>query len=55
MQCTYIAGAKGGGFFPWVTILEGDSFCVDDSLGMGASHGNDGSQYFSDYMPQEGL
>ena len=55
MQPTYIAGAKGGEFFLGVTILEGDSFCVDDSLGFGASHGNEGSQYFLDSMHQEGL
>ena len=36
-------------------MLEGDSIFVDDSLGMEASHGTDGSQNISDSMPQEGL
>ena len=36
-------------------MLEGDSLFVDDSLGMEASYGDDGSKYISDSMPQEGL
>ena len=37
-----------GGVFLQITILEGDSFYMDDSLEDGASHGDEGSLYFSD-------
>ena len=54
-QPTYSAVAQGGGGFSGVAMSGGDSFCMDDSLGMEASHGNEGNQYISNSMPQEGL
>ena len=36
-------------------MLEVDSIFLDDSLGMETPHGDDGSQYIYDSMPQEGL
>ena len=45
-------GAQGGGTFSGVAMLGGDSFCVDDFLGMEDPHGNVVSQYISDPMPQ---
>ena len=54
-QPTYFVGAKGGGIFLGVAMLGGDSFCMDDSLGMEDPQGNDDSQYISDPMPQGDL
>ena len=36
-----------GGVFLCITILEGDSFCMDDSLEIGAPYGNEGFPHFS--------
>ena len=35
-------------------MLEGNSFCMDDCLGMGDSYGDGRSQFISAHMPQEG-
>ena len=35
-------------------MLEGNSFCMDDFLGMGASYGDDRSKFISNLMTQEG-
>ena len=35
-------------------MLGGNSFCMDDCLGMGASYGDGRSHFISDLMPQEG-
>ena len=40
-QLTYIAGAQGGGAFLGVAMLGGDSFCMDDCLGMEDPFGED--------------
>ena len=35
-------------------MLEGNSFCMDDFLGMGDSYGDGRSQFISAHIPQEG-
>ena len=35
-------------------MLGGNSFCMDDCLGMGASYGDGRSRFISDLMVQEG-
>ena len=35
-------------------MLGGNSLCMDDFLGMGASYGGGRSQFISDLMPPEG-
>ena len=34
-----------GGVLLWITNLEGDSFCMDDSLEIGVPYGNEGSPH----------
>ena len=41
-----------GGVILWITILEGDSFHMDDSLEDGASNGDEGSLYFANLSLQ---
>ena len=35
-------------------MLEGNSFCMNDCLGMGDSYGDGRSQFISAHIPQEG-